>query len=47
MLFSLSVNGNNREVKRKLLEENQRLREVCGILGKEKRENEIRQNSRY
>ena len=29
--------------KRKLLEENQRLREVCGILGKEKRENEIRQ----
>lgn len=33
--------------KRKLLEENQRLREVCGILGKEKRENEIRQNSRY
>ena len=30
--------------KRKLLEENQRLREVCGILGKEKRENEIRQN---
>ena len=30
--------------KRKLLEENQRLREVCGILGKEKRENEIRQS---
>ena len=36
-----------RKQKRKLLEENQRLREVCGILGKEKRENEIRQNSRY
>ena len=32
---------------RKLVEENQRLKEACGILGKERRENEIRQNSRY